>query len=97
MIDKYFTEFHCFRRISVGIKRFKRRNQEKYCYNAKKVIFHHEKTPAHTSFIAMAKLHELLYELLSYPPCSVGDILTKKKWMLGNIFSSNNEVNKRLF
>jgi len=31
------------------------------------VIFHHDNTPLHTSTLAMAKLHELKFELLSHP------------------------------
>ncbi|XP_066994420.2 histone-lysine N-methyltransferase SETMAR [Anabrus simplex] len=36
----------------------------------KKVIFHQDNAPPHTSVIAMAKLHELGYELLPHPPYS---------------------------
>jgi len=36
----------------------------------KKVLFHHENAPAHTSALAKAKLVELGYELLPHPPYS---------------------------
>jgi len=36
----------------------------------KKVLFHHDNAPAHSSAIAMTKLVELRYELLSYPTYS---------------------------
>ena len=36
----------------------------------KKVLFHHDNAPAHSSAIATAKLVELRYELLHHPPYS---------------------------
>jgi Transposase. len=36
----------------------------------KKVLFHHDNTPAHTSAVATAKLVELHYELLHHAPYS---------------------------
>jgi len=36
----------------------------------KKIIFHQDNAPLHTSVIAMAKLYELRYELLQQPPYS---------------------------
>jgi len=36
----------------------------------KKVLFHHDNEPAHTSLIAVAKLHELRFELLPHAPYS---------------------------
>ena len=36
----------------------------------KKILFHHENAPAHTSAIATAKLVELGYELLPHSPYS---------------------------
>lgn len=36
----------------------------------KKVLFHQDNAPAHTSVIAMAKIYELHFELLDHPPYS---------------------------
>ncbi len=36
----------------------------------KKVLFHHDNAPAHSSAVTMAKLVELGYELLPNPPYS---------------------------
>ena len=36
----------------------------------KKVLFHHDNAPAHTSAIATAKLFDLRYEIFSHPPYS---------------------------
>jgi len=37
-------------------------------FSEKKVLFHHDNASVHSSVIAMAKLIELRYELLSHPP-----------------------------
>ena len=65
----------------------------------KKILFHHDNAPAHTSTIAQAKLHELKFELLPHPPYSpdlapsdyylFGNL---KKWFSGQRFTSNEEV-----
>jgi len=36
----------------------------------KKVLFHQDNAPSHKSTFAMAKLHELGYELIPHPPYS---------------------------
>ncbi len=33
----------------------------------KKVLFHHDNVPAHTSMIEMSKLHDLCFKLLPHP------------------------------
>ena len=65
----------------------------------KKVLFHHDNAPAHTSSIATAKLFDLRYEILPHPPYSP-DLapsdyflfLNMKIWLVGKRFSSNEEV-----
>lgn len=65
----------------------------------KKVIFHHDNAPAHTSAIATSKLVELRYQLLPHPPyspdlapCDFFLFPNMKKWLGGKRFSSNEEV-----
>lgn len=65
----------------------------------KKVLFHHDNAPAHTSSIAFAKLHELRFELLPHAPYSPdlgpSDFFLfpdMKKWLAGKKFTSNAEV-----
>ena len=65
----------------------------------KKVLFHHDNTPAHSSAIATAKLVELRYELLPHPPyspdlapCDFFLFPNMKKWLGGKRFTSNEEV-----
>ncbi|GFX07664.1 mariner Mos1 transposase [Trichonephila clavipes] len=36
----------------------------------KKILFCQDKAPSHTSMVAMAKIHELRFELLDHPPYS---------------------------
>lgn len=36
----------------------------------KKILFHQDNAPSHTSAVAMAKIHELRFELLDHPPYS---------------------------
>ena len=65
----------------------------------KKVLFLQDNAPVHTSTIAMAKFHELRYELLPHPPYSP-DLAPSdfflfpnlKKWLAGKRFKSNDEV-----
>ena len=65
----------------------------------KKVIFLQDNASAHTSTIAMAKFHELRYELLPHPPYSP-DLAPSdfflfpnlKKWLAGKKFTSNEEA-----
>jgi len=65
----------------------------------KKVLFHHDNAPAHTSALAKAKLVELGYELLPHPPyspdlapCDFFLIPNLKKSLVGQKFASNEEV-----
>ncbi|KAL0860950.1 hypothetical protein ABMA27_009481 [Loxostege sticticalis] len=65
----------------------------------KKVIFHHDNAPAHTSAIATSKLVKLRYQLLPHPPyspdlapCDFFLFPNMKKWLGGKRFSSNEEV-----
>lgn len=65
----------------------------------KKVLFHHDNAPAHSSGIVAAKLHELRYELLPHPPyspdlapCDFFLFPNLKTWLAGKKFRSNEEV-----
>jgi len=65
----------------------------------KKVIFHHDNAPAHTSTVAMAKLHELRFELLPHPPyssdlapCDFFLFLNLKIWFTRKKSLSNEEI-----
>ena len=64
----------------------------------KKVLFHQENAPVHTSIIAMAKINELKFELLPHAHYSPDLALSNyflfpnlKKW-LGGRFTNNEEV-----
>lgn len=65
----------------------------------KKVLFHQDNAPAHSSAIATTKLFELRYEVLPHPPYSP-DLAPSdyylfpnmKKWLAGKRFASNDEV-----
>lgn len=65
----------------------------------KKVLFHHDNAPAHSSTVVHEKLDELRYELLPHPPYSP-DLAPSdfflfpnlKKWLSGKRFRSNQEV-----
>lgn len=65
----------------------------------KRVLFHHDNAPAHTSGIAAAKLMEVGFQLVSHPPYSP-DLAPSdyylfpnmKKWLAGKRFYSNEEV-----
>lgn len=65
----------------------------------KKVLFHHDNAPAHTSAIAMAKIHELGFELVPHAPYSPDMAPSDyhlfpnlKKWLGGQKFSTDSEV-----
>ncbi|XP_014488084.1 PREDICTED: uncharacterized protein LOC106751635 [Dinoponera quadriceps] len=65
----------------------------------KKVLFHHDDAPAHSSAIATAKLVELRYKLLTHPPyfpdLTSSDFFlfpNMKKWLAGKKFTSNSKV-----
>jgi len=65
----------------------------------KKVLFHHDNAPAHSSAIAITKLVELRYELLPHPPyspdlapCDFFLFPNMKKWLGGKRFTSNEQV-----
>ena len=65
----------------------------------KKVLFHQDNAPVHTSVIAMAKINELKFELLPHAPYSP-DLAPSdyhlfpnlKKWLGGKKFANNEEV-----
>lgn len=65
----------------------------------KKILFHDDNAPAHTSLIAQAKKHELGFEILPHPPYSP-DLAPSdyylfpnfKRWLCGKRFCSNSEV-----
>lgn len=63
----------------------------------KKVLFHQDNSPCHKSLATMAKLHELVFELLPHPAYSL-DLASSdyfadlKKMLQGKRFSSNAEV-----
>jgi len=64
----------------------------------KKVLFHHDNAPPHTSALAKAKLVELTYELLPHPPYSPDlaqcdfFLFPNLKSLAGQKFASNKEV-----
>jgi len=65
----------------------------------KKVLFHHDNAPAHTSALAKAKLVELAYELLPHPPyspglapCDFSLFPNLKQSLAGQKFASNEDV-----
>lgn len=65
----------------------------------KKVLFHHDNAPAHTSHIVAAKLHQLRYDCLPHPPyspdlapCDFYLFPNLKTWLAGKRFGSNEEV-----
>jgi [histone H3]-lysine36 N-dimethyltransferase SETMAR len=65
----------------------------------KKVLFHQDNAPAHKSAIAMAKIHELGFELVPHsaysPDLAPSDyhlFPNLKKWLGGKRFSTNSEV-----
>ena len=65
----------------------------------KKLLFHHDNAPGHTSAIATAKLFDLRYEILPHSPYSP-DLATcdyfffpnMKTWLGGKKFWSNEEI-----
>lgn len=65
----------------------------------KKVLFHHDNAPAHSSLKPMAKMHELRFELLAHPTYSP-DLAPSdyylfpdlKRWLAGKRFYTNEEV-----
>jgi len=65
----------------------------------KKVLFHQDNAPVHTSIIAMAKINELKFELLPHAPYSP-DLAPSdyflfpnlKKWLGDKRFTNNEEV-----
>ncbi|GFV42101.1 histone-lysine N-methyltransferase SETMAR [Trichonephila clavipes] len=64
----------------------------------KKILFHQDNAPSHTSAVAMAKIYELRFELLDHPPYSPDPapndffLFPHLKIALGQIFSSNEEA-----
>ncbi|GFX68646.1 histone-lysine N-methyltransferase SETMAR [Trichonephila clavipes] len=73
----------------------------------KKILFHQDNAPSHTSSVAMAKINELVFELLDHPPYSPDlapsdfFLFPHLKFALGgHRFSSNKEqysLRKQLF
>ena len=65
----------------------------------KKVLYHHDNAPSHTSLKAMVKLDQLRFELVAHPPYSP-DLAPSnyylfpnlKRWLQGKRFTSNEEV-----
>ena len=65
----------------------------------KKVLFHQDNALGHKSIATIAKLHELHFELLPYPPYSP-DLAPKDYWLFADLkrmlqgkkFGSNEEV-----
>lgn len=73
--------------------------EKRLALSRKKILFHQDNAPAHTSKIAMAKIVELGFKLVSHPPYSQDlapsdfSVSPKSKDMLaGQRFSSNSEV-----
>ncbi|CAK9827513.1 Histone-lysine N-methyltransferase SETMAR [Anthophora retusa] len=65
----------------------------------KKVLFHQNNASSHKSTVAMAKLHELGFELIPHPPyspdlapCDFFLFRNLKAWLAGKKFSSDEEV-----
>lgn len=65
----------------------------------KKILFHRDNAPSHRSAVAMAKIHELRYEMLPHPayspdlaPCDFHLFPDLKKWLGGKRFNDNSEV-----
>lgn len=65
----------------------------------KKVLFHHDNAPSHTSLTVQAKLHELRFEVLPHPPyspdlapCDFFLFPNFKRFLSGKRFDSNGEV-----
>jgi [histone H3]-lysine36 N-dimethyltransferase SETMAR len=65
----------------------------------KKILFHHDNAPPHRSMVAVAKLHELGFQLVPHPPYSP-DLAPSdfflfpnlKNWLGGSKFKSDEEV-----
>lgn len=65
----------------------------------KKILFHHDNAPAHSSLLVTQKLLELRYELLPHPPyspdlapCDFFLFPNLKKSLAGKRYGSNEEV-----
>lgn len=65
----------------------------------KKILFHQDNARVHTCAVAMAKIHELHYELVPHPPyspdlapCDYFLFPNLKKWLGGKRFRSNEEI-----
>ena len=50
----------------------------------KKVLFHQDNASYHKSIATMAKLYELLFELLSHPPYSP-DLASSDYWLFADL------------
>ena len=65
----------------------------------KKIFFHDDNTPSHTSNIAQAKKHESSFESLPHPsyspdlaPSDYYQFQDLKRWLYGKRFESNEQV-----
>ena len=63
------------------------------------MLFHQDIARGHTCAVTMTKLHELNFELLSYPPyspdlapCDFFLFPNMQKWLAGKRFESNEDV-----
>lgn len=73
--------------------------RKKAAHGEKKVLFHHDNAPAHTSMETMVKLDELRYELVDHPtyspdlaPSDYYLFWNLKTILQGKTFSSNAQV-----
>jgi histone-lysine N-methyltransferase SETMAR len=89
---------------SLLLDRLKTKLQEKCPRLAhKKILFHHDNAPAHSSGVVAAKLMELGFQLIPHPlysldlaPSDYYLFPSMKKWLAGRRFYSNEEVNAEM-
>lgn len=62
----------------------------------KKALFHQDNAPAHRSAVAMAKLHELGYELVEHPPYSP-DLAASDFFLFPNLKNGSEDAVSQLF
>ena len=95
-LQKSKTTRECY---STLLDRKRRAEKKTAKIGAQKVLFHQDNTMSHKSTVAMAKLHELGYELIPHPPyspdlapCDFFLFPNLKTWLGGKKFSSNEKV-----
>ena len=73
--------------------------EKTFAFDEKRVLFHQDNAPVHTSVIAMAKINKLKFKLLPHEPYSPdlahSDFVlfpNLKKWLGGQIFANNEEM-----